>query len=146
VVVGGSVAGVVGELHPRVAERLDLPPRTSVLELDTGALPRDASGAITVRELLRYPPALRDLAFLVDAVVPAGDLGSAIRDAGGDLVEAVVPFDQFSGGPVPPGKKSLAFSVQFRSPDRTLTDDEIEALVGAIRERLASAFGAELRS
>jgi phenylalanyl-tRNA synthetase beta chain len=146
VLLGDAVAGLVGELHPRVAERLDLPPRTSALELDTGPLPRHASGKVTVREPLRFPPALRDLAFLVDAGVPAGDLGSAIREAGGDLVEAVVPFDQFSGGPVPEGRKSVAFSVEFRSPERTLTDDEVEDFVRAIRERLEADFGAELRS
>jgi phenylalanyl-tRNA synthetase beta chain len=144
--VGEPQAGVLGELHPKVAERLDLPARTSVLELDTDVLRRHGSRGVAVRDVFRFPPALRDLAFIVDLAVPAGDLESAIRAAGGDLVRSITPFDQFSGGPIPAGRKSLAFSIEFRAPDRTLTDDEVEGLVGAIRNRLAGDFGAELRS
>jgi phenylalanyl-tRNA synthetase beta chain len=61
-------------------------------------------------------------------------------------VDAAVLFDVFTGPPVPEGKRSLAFSVDFRAPDRTLTDDEADATVGAVVAALADRFGAELRS
>jgi phenylalanyl-tRNA synthetase beta chain len=88
----------------------------------------------------------RDLAFSVDVAVPAGAVRDAIREASGGLADSVVLFDVHTGPPLPEGKKSLAFSVDFRAPDRTLTDQEAERAVQAIVERLASDFGAELRS
>ena len=88
----------------------------------------------------------RDLAFVVDGATPAEEVERAIRMAAGDLAESVTLFDLFTGEPVPEGRKSLAFAVEFRAPDRTLTDEEAEAAVEAVRRRLAEEFGAELRS
>jgi phenylalanyl-tRNA synthetase beta chain len=101
---------------------------------------------VRYREISRHPPNRRDLAFIVDASVPAGDLRSALVDAGGALVDEVVLFDVFSGAPVPEGKKSLAFSVDFRAPDRTVPDEEADEAVRQIVERLRRDFGAELRA
>jgi phenylalanyl-tRNA synthetase beta chain len=146
VLFGGEPAGVVGELHPRVAEAMDLPARTSVAELDLAAVSDHAAATFAVREIPRFPPVHRDLAFVVDQDVPAGDLAEALRQAGGELVDAVVLFDVFAGDPIPAGKKNLAFSVDFRAPDRTLTDEEAERAVAAIVERLRRDFGADFRS
>ena len=82
----------------------------------------------------------------MDEPVPAGAVADTIRAAGRATAESVVLFDVFTGGPIPPGKKSLAFSVDFRAPDRTLTDQEAEAAVRAIVDRLARDFGAEFRA
>jgi phenylalanyl-tRNA synthetase beta chain len=71
---------------------------------------------------------------------------TALRDAGGDVLETCVLFDVFSGTPLPEGKKSLAFSIDLRAPDRTLTDEEADVVVRRIAGRLASEFGAELRA
>jgi phenylalanyl-tRNA synthetase beta chain len=71
---------------------------------------------------------------------------TTLREAGGDLIETCLLFDVFSGPPLPEGKKSLAFSIDLRAPDRTLTDEEADAVVRRIAERLASEFGGELRS
>jgi phenylalanyl-tRNA synthetase beta chain len=146
VLVGGDRAGVVGELHPRLAERFDLPPRVALFELDASVLERHASRTVAYREVPRFPPVRRDLAFVVDSSVPAGAVQEGISTAGGDLVGFVVLFDVFTGSPIPAGKKSLAFSVDFRVPDRTLTDREADRAVQRIAEALASRFGAELRS
>ncbi len=144
--VGGVVAGLIGELNPRVADRLDLPRRVAVFEVDVSALSGAAGPTVTYREIPRFPPVRRDLAFTVDAGVAAGAVRSALLDAGGDLVERCVLFDAFSGPPLPQGKKSLAFSIDLRAPDRTLTDPEAEEVVANIVGRLASGFGAELRA
>jgi phenylalanyl-tRNA synthetase beta chain len=146
VLVGGRSAGVLGEIHPRVAERLDLIGRVAAFELEVGVLAPLAGRGQAFRDIPRFPPLRRDLAFLVDERVPAGAIGDAIRQAGGALVDTVVLFDVFRGGSIPDGKKSLAFSVDFRAPDRTLTDEEAEQAVAAIVARLAEDFGAELRA
>jgi phenylalanyl-tRNA synthetase beta chain len=88
----------------------------------------------------------RDLAFVVPTGTPAGAVLQALRSAGGQLVDRAELFDVFSGGPIGQGRKSLAFSVDFRAPDRTLTDEEVEPAVGAIVERLGQEFDAELRA
>jgi phenylalanyl-tRNA synthetase beta chain len=82
----------------------------------------------------------------MDRHVPAGAVTAALVQAAGELLDRALLFDVFEGDPLPPGTKSLAFSIDLRAPDRTLTDDEADAVVRAIADRLASAFGAELRA
>ncbi|HXF57273.1 MAG TPA: phenylalanine--tRNA ligase subunit beta [Actinomycetota bacterium] len=146
VVVDGARVGSVGELHPRVAARLDLPPGTAVAELDVTALSARTPVRVAYRDLPRFPPVRRDLAFVVDRATPAGAVRAAILEAAGGLADQVTLFDVFTGPPVPEGRKSLAFSVDFRAPDRTLTDEETERAVAAIVARLRERFGAELRA
>ncbi|MDQ3990890.1 MAG: phenylalanine--tRNA ligase subunit beta, partial [Actinomycetota bacterium] len=146
VVVGERIVGELGEIHPDVAEAFGLPGRVGGFELDAGPLMEHADTWTLYADVSRYPPVRRDLAFLVDGDVQAGDLLEAVRVAGGDLVEWVVLFDVFEGGSLPEGKKSLAFSIDLRAPDRTLTDEEAEERVRAIAQRVAADFGAELRS
>jgi phenylalanyl-tRNA synthetase beta chain len=145
VLVGDEPAGVLGEVHPGVVDRLDLPPRTTVAELDANILLRHARGRTTYAEIPRFPPIHRDLAFSVDERTPVGAMLAALREAGAGLVDTAVLFDVFTGGPLPAGKKSVGFSVDFRAPDRTMTDEEAEAAVGAIMERLRADFGAQMR-
>ena len=100
---------------------------------------------MTVVESSRYPPVHRDLAFVVPEEAAAGDVQAALEEAAGELLARCVLFDVFRGEPLPPGTKSLAFAVDLRAPDRTLTREESEPVVAAIVERLRSSFGAELR-
>ncbi len=146
VLAAGTAVGVVGEVHPGVARELDLPRETEFAELSIGGLARAMSVADPYRDVPRFPPVRRDLAFMVDEAVPSEGLRAALVDAGGDLVGSVRLFDVFRGGAVPEGKKSLAFSVDFRASDRTLTDAEADNAVRAIVERLGRDFGAELRA
>ena len=146
VYLGDELAGEVGELHPRVAEDLDLPGRVAIAELDVAVLAPRAAPWPSFRDIPQLPPARRDLAFTVDANVPAGELRQAIVDASAGLAETVELFDVFTGGPIPEGKKSLAFSVDFRAPDRTLTNEEADELVVRIVERLRADFGAQHRA
>jgi phenylalanyl-tRNA synthetase beta chain len=137
---------VVGEIHPSLVDQMDLGGRVAAAEVDVQALMAHTSSEIEVRDVPRFPPVRRDLAFVLDATVPAAPVEAALREAGGELVETCLLFDFFSGPPLPEGKKSLAFSIDLRASDRTLTDDEADAVVHRIAEHLASEFGAELRA
>ena len=143
---GQPPVGEVAEVNPSVAEAFDLPGRVGVLELRVGPLVAAASGDVTYRDVSRLPPVRRDLAFVVDAEVPAGAVREALREAAGELLDRVLLFDVYTGPPLPGDRKSVAFSVDFRAPDRTLTDQEADERVRLIAERLAADFGAELRS
>jgi phenylalanyl-tRNA synthetase beta chain len=146
IMVGGERAGAIGELHPRIAGSMKFPGRVALGELDVTVIGRGAMSTLAFRDIPRFPPVRRDLAFVLDEATPAERVRGALVDSGGPLLDAAVLFDVFTGGAIPEGKKSLAFSVDFRAPDRTLTDDEAEGLVRAIVERLSRDFGAELRA
>ena len=128
-----------------MADGLDLAGRAAVFELDVSMLAAHR-GRGDFQEIPRFPPVHRDLAFVVDLTTPAAAVRAGLVDAAGDLLDAAVLFDVFEGPPIPHGKKNLAFSVDFRAPDRTLTDQEAEAAVRAIVDRLARDFGAEFRA
>jgi phenylalanyl-tRNA synthetase beta chain len=144
--VAGEPAGRAGEIHPAVTEAFDLPSVAAGFELHVERLLAAATDLVQYREVSRFPPARRDVAFLVDREVPAGPVQDALVQAAGDTLERAVLFDVFEGDPVPQGKKSLAFALDLRAPDRTLTDEEADQIVRAIAERLATDFDAELRS
>ncbi len=143
--VGGSPVGAVGEVHPRVAATFGIEGRVAAGELLLDRLLALADDSMTVVESPRYPPVRRDLAFVVSEEVAAGDVQAALEEAAGELLARCLLFDVFRGEPLPPGTKSLAFAVDLRAPDRTLTREESEPVVAAIVERLRSSFGAELR-
>lgn len=145
VLVGGQPAGVLGELHPRVARSLDLDAHPVALaELEMSLI--SAASGVSFLDIPRFPPVRRDLAFVLDANIPALDVSAALIEAAAGLAGEVEVFDVFTGDPIPAGKKSIAFSVDFRLPDRTLTDEDTDETVRAIAARLAADFGAELRS
>jgi phenylalanyl-tRNA synthetase beta chain len=146
VLADGEVVGVFGELHPRIAAAYDLSGRVAVAELDAEALERLSGRGLEVRDVPRFPPVRRDLAFVVDAATPAGAVREALAEAVGEVLGDVTLFDVHVGPPLPTGKKSLAFSVDLRAADRTLTDVDANDAVARIADRLAAVFGAELRS
>jgi phenylalanyl-tRNA synthetase beta chain len=139
------VVGYAGELHPRVIAALDLPPRTAAMELDLDAFaPPDPMQAPTISP---FPPVLLDIALVVPAEVPAAALLDAVHDGAGELLESVRLFDVFTDPDrLGPDRKSLAFALRFRAPDRTLTGDEAAAARDAAVARAAALCGAELRT
>jgi phenylalanyl-tRNA synthetase beta chain len=147
ILLDGRRVGVVGELHPRVAADLELEGRVAVAELAVELL-RAAAEAATFRlaEVPRFPPIRRDLAFVVSEDVPAGAVRDALQSAVGELLGSTLLFDVHRGPPLDPGTKSLAFAVEFRARDRTLTGEEADAAVAAAVDRLSTAFGAALRT
>ncbi|MGH2656234.1 MAG: phenylalanine--tRNA ligase subunit beta [Actinomycetota bacterium] len=146
VAIRGEPVGEVGELHPRVARRFDLPGRVAAFELRVDPLVAASGAEPRYRDVSRFPPVHRDVAFVLDAAVPADAVRAALVGAAGDLLDRAVLFDVFEGDPLPEGKRSLAFSLDFRASDRTLTDREVEDRVRAIADRLTADLGAELRS
>jgi phenylalanyl-tRNA synthetase beta chain len=114
-------------------------------ELDLDSLFERVPDLPLYEDVITYPPVKQDLAFAVPDDVLAGDLVEAARDAAPELRD-MRPFDVYRGEQVGPGRKSIAFSVEFQSPERTLTDEEAAALREKIVEALKSKFGAELRA
>jgi phenylalanyl-tRNA synthetase beta chain len=145
VTLGGSDVGEVGELHPRVAEAFDVPMRVAALDVGLASVLGDVPGRVEYAEVSRFPPVHRDLAFTVDRGVAVGALREALVDAAGPLLDRVLVLDVYEGEPLPEGKKGVAFAVDFRAPDRTLTAEEAEEHAHAVTDRLARDFGAELR-
>ena len=146
VMAEGEPIGALGEIHPKVAKRFDLTGRVAAAELEVEALMRLARSLVRVEDAPRFPPVRRDLAFTIDVSTPAADVRSALEQAGGELVGSVVLFDVFEGPPLSEGQRSLAFSIDFRAADRTLTDEEADRAVAAMVERLSRDFGATLRA
>jgi phenylalanyl-tRNA synthetase beta chain len=101
---------------------------------------------IEYRDVITYPPLRQDLAFVVDAGVPAGDLLRAAREAAGEELRDARFLSDYRGDQIPSGKKSVAFSVAFQSSDRTLSDEDGARLRDAIVDALGRRFGAELRA
>ena len=145
IMVGGREVGVVGELHPSTLAVFDLDGRAVALDVDAEAL-IGALGERKATELPRYPAIQRDIAVVVDANVPAGDLHRTIKDAGGGSLEGVRAFDEYRGDQAGEGRKSIAFTLTFRSPERTLTDAEVEKVLSEIRKRLEKKHGARFRA
>jgi phenylalanyl-tRNA synthetase beta chain len=145
VFLGDRPVGVVGELHPAEGARRELPGRVGVAELAVEAMEIPASRIPGYRDVPRFPPVRRDLAFVIGEDVPAGVVRELVVAAGGELLDRAVLFDVFRGGSIPGGRRSLAFALEFRATDRTLTDEEVEPVVAAIVERVGSDLGGELR-
>jgi phenylalanyl-tRNA synthetase beta chain len=141
----GVPVGHAGELHPKVVERLGLPPRTCAAELELDLL-LDASGGIRAAEpVSAFPLAKEDVALVVDASVPAGVVEAALREGAGDLLESVRLFDVYTGPQVGEGRKSLAFALRLRAPDRTLTAAESGAVRDAAVRAAVTLVGAVQR-
>lgn len=142
----GTVLGHVGELHPKVVAALGLPARTVGGELDLDALTRAADRTVTASTLATYPMAQSDVALVVDASVPAAQVHEALVAGGGDLLEEVRLFDVYEGDQVGEGRRSLAYRLTFRSPERTMTTDEVSALRDAAVAEAARVHGAVQRA
>ncbi|MEU4778593.1 phenylalanine--tRNA ligase subunit beta [Micromonospora sp. NPDC023633] len=141
--VDGTVVGHAGELHPTVVAALELPRRTSAMELDLDALP--AAPVASAPVVSGFPPALIDVALVVDSSVPAAQVQQALVGGAGGLLEGVRLFDVYASEQLGAGRRSLAYKLTFRAPDRTLTVEEAVAARDAAVARAAERFGATLR-
>ncbi len=144
IMVDDSQIGVVGELHPAVAEAFDIPGPLYLFEVNLPALLPFTQGYKMFQPIPRFPAMLRDMALVVDADIAYQKVVDVIK--GFPLVVQVALFDVYSGDQVPPGKKSLACRITYRSPDHTLTDEEVNRVQQRILDRLSRDLGATLRS
>jgi phenylalanyl-tRNA synthetase beta chain len=136
-----TAAGVVGELHPGVLDGV-----WGAFELDLAKLLKVAREEVRYTDVVSFPPVHQDLAFTVPEATSAAELAAAAREAAGEELRELRPFDVYRGEQVGEGRKSIAFAATFQSAERTLTDEDAAKL----RERIVSAlhdrFGAELRA
>ena len=144
-----NVLGHFGELHPRVLEALDARGPLVAFEVILERIPEPkakASQAKPPLELSPFQPVERDFAFVVDRAVKAGDIGRAIQSAERKLISRVAVFDVYEGAGIEPGKKSIAVSVTLQPRERTMTDQEIEAIAARIVGEVGKRTGAVLRA
>ncbi|MBB4716400.1 phenylalanyl-tRNA synthetase beta chain [Streptomyces luteogriseus] len=141
------VVGHAGELHPRVVKAFGLPARTCAMELDLDAVETAGDATASAPRISTFPVATQDVALVVDAFVPAVDVEAALRDGAGELLESIRLFDVYENAEqLGEGRKSLAYALRFRAPDRTLTVDEASAARDAAVALAGERVGAELRS
>jgi phenylalanyl-tRNA synthetase beta chain len=141
----GEVIGHAGELHPRVIATLGLPERTCAMELDLDALP--VPGAAPAPVISGFPPVLLDVALVVGTDVPEHEVEQTLREAAGPLLESIRLFDVYADADrLGADRRSLAFALRFRAPDRTMTVDEATTLRDAAIAAAVATHGAELRS
>ncbi len=141
----GDVLGYVGGLHPEVLKAADLG-EAWAFELDFEKLGSYASPRITFQTLPKYPAIVRDLAIVADEAFEAQAVLDTIDLCSELPVENARLFDLYRGAPLPAGKKSLAYSIAYRDPTRTLTDEEVNRLHQSLIERITRRLGVELRA
>ncbi|HEX4471280.1 MAG TPA: phenylalanine--tRNA ligase subunit beta [Nocardioides sp.] len=145
VLVDDEEFGHAGELHPRVCGAFGLPRGTAALEIDLDFLMSRAVDAPRAPVFSQQPVAKEDVALVVDESVPAAAVEAALRAGAGPLLESIRLFDVYTGPQVGAGKKSLAFALRFRAPDRTLTEVETAAARDAAVATAADRLGAHQR-
>lgn len=146
----GQPLGIFGQLHPQLRQEKGLPDAVYGFEISleqlVSALKSDAQITPHFKPYSTYPPVARDLAFFAPLKISVAELEKVMKKAGGQLLETVKVFDEYKGANVPEGERSLAFSLVYRTGDRTLTDTEVEPVHNKIREALVKQFHVTLRS
>jgi phenylalanyl-tRNA synthetase beta chain len=141
----GAELGWIGELHPLVTRAWELDGPVAAFEVDFGVVAELAPAAAVYRDVTTFPGVLQDIAVVVPEEVPAADVEAAVRSGGGELLERLAIFDLYHGEQVGEGRKSLALRLEFRAPERTLTDEEVAERRAAIERELAE-IGGKLRA
>lgn len=144
--VNGQTLAVLGEVHPGVLEAFDMPERALIAEIDLKSARAAAVPMGDVKPLPRYPAVSRDLALVMADSQPVGPVMAAMEKAAGALLEECKMFDVYRGAQLGEGKKSVAFSLSFRSGDHTLTENEITAAVEKVLKACREQFDAVIRA
>ncbi|WP_074033403.1 phenylalanine--tRNA ligase subunit beta [Exiguobacterium sp. AT1b] len=144
ILMNGDVIGYVGQVHPGTSKEVYGMKEVYVFELDLLALSEEEM--LLYQDVPRYPSISRDLALVLPRSIPAGTVEQTIREAAGPLLIDLVLFDVYTGENVGPEEKSIAFSLKFQDPSRTLQDEEVTAAYETIVEAVRAAHGAEVRA
>ncbi len=145
VAINGTNIGFVGQLHPATADAYGIGTEVYVAVLDIAELTKASDFDHIYKPLPKFPAVERDIAMLVKDSVPVKDIENAIRAKGGNFLESIKLFDVYKGKQIEEGFKSVAFSLFFRAPDKTLTDEEISSPMKKILAELEEKLGAKLR-
>lgn len=146
IVVGDTVIGIIGEIHPDVLENYDMKERCLIGELDFEAIVELSNLEKKYDPLPKYPSMVRDIALLIDEDVPVREIEKVILANGKGIVERIELFDVYKGDQVAEGKKSVAYSIVYRSSEKTLTDEEVVKVHDKILSELGEKLNAALRS
>ncbi|HXE46432.1 MAG TPA: phenylalanine--tRNA ligase subunit beta [Conexibacter sp.] len=146
VLVAGSPVGWLGELHPAIAAEWELTAAVAAFELDLDAVISAVPGVVRYADYTSFPEVRQDLAVVVPQTVAAAEVVAAVRAAGGPLLASVEVFDVYRGTQIGDDEVSLALRLAFRSPERTLTDEEVAGLRGAIESALSEQVGGRIRA
>jgi phenylalanyl-tRNA synthetase beta chain len=144
ILASGRPIGLIGELHPRVRSAFDLKQTAFLFELEAEALEALLSETRYRMRIPRYPAVARDITLIVDRSLEAREVLAAVGAMNLELLESVQLFDVFCGGPIPADKRSLSFRLTYRSPEKTLEDNEANDLHQLVTERLLTVFSAAL--
>ena len=145
VFLDGDRIGILGQIHPAVAENYGVDAELYCAELSFDAILAHRAPLPVYKPLPRFPSVSRDIAVVCDASIPAGEMAACILENGGQYLKDCRIFDVFTGGRIAAGRKSVAFSLTMRADDQTLTDDHAEETVKKILAALRERFGAEMR-
>jgi len=144
--VGGSRVGWLGELHPSIAAEWELTQAVAAFEIDLDAVIEAVPGAVRYEDYTSFPEVRQDLAVVVPRAVAAAEVVAVVRAAGGPLLASAAVFDVYRGAQIGDDEVSLALRLAFRSPERTLTDDEVAERRAAIEAALAEHVGGRIRA
>lgn len=144
VLLSGKSVGFLGQIHPTVEKELDLK-ETYVFELSLKAILEAEVAPLQYESIPRFPSITRDIALVTDKEKAAGELESIIKEAGGALLKDVYVFDLYEGERMEPGKKSIAFSLKYFDPERTLTDEDVAKAHDKVLNAVKEKAGAVLR-
>ena len=145
IVIDGKKLGVIGQIHPLVAEGYGISGEVYVAELDFTGLQSALAPERVFHSLPKFPTVSRDLALVCDEAMTVGMLEACIKKAGGKLLRSIQLFDIYRGPGIAPGRKSVAFSLELRADDRTLTDEDTAGVTNAVLEKLKNDLGVTLR-
>jgi phenylalanyl-tRNA synthetase beta chain len=140
----GRMLGIVGAVDGEVVNTYSLKQPAFIFELDLEAIGRLASDSKQMTPIPRFPATARDITVIVDQTIESGCLLDAVAQFGEKLVADIYLFDVFAGDPIPAGKKSVSFRVVYRSAERTLEDETVNAIHHHLTHRLITEFGAAL--
>ena len=144
-IINNKRIGWLGEAHPDMLDNYDVPARVFIAELNFDEITLQSNPDIKYRSLPKYPSVSRDIAVVVDEEITAGQIEEIIKNKGGKTVEEVKLFDIYRGSQVESGYKSMAYTITYRSVEKTLTEDEIAKVHNKILNSLANQVGASLR-
>ncbi len=144
IIKNGQAIGWLGALHPKLNKPLDINGKVFVFEMQLSAVL--AAQVPEFSGVSRYPAIRRDLALVVEQTITAGQIEHCLKSIDSDILKAFQLFDVYTGDGVEHGKKSLAIAFRIQHGERTLTDDEVDALMTQIRDNLQSSLGAVIRA
>ena len=143
--VNGVALGVLGQVHPLVAQNYGVSDELYCAELSFAALFESKNDELLYSPLPRFPAVSRDIAVVCDEAITAGELVSCILGSGGQYLKGCEVFDVYKGANIPDGKKSVAFALTLRADDQTLTDEHADETMRGILAALKEQYGASIR-